>query len=198
MMKKLCVVLLISIFLGCDTQSPVQPEKQTETELFRHLSMVEVGLGFPGSKERLEKCKKVNDEPCIQVYDSFVKAKSELLKLPKDQSLNLVLNTMTSVCAEDVSVNSKQVCTGTLVGIYYFTEPRHDKQIQQFFAELPPEIKSTIFSRSVSMNASWLQNRTDTSNWISWIETVDLDKTLKTTFVERLKNRDRYPSTPML
>lgn len=177
--------------IGCDAQTNKIETTESNHDLFIQLAVVEAGLDFPGSVEKLETCRRVQDDPCLRSYESFSKAKAILLQKPQAEALKLTLKNLGEFCKQDPPTNFKNVCTGTLIALYFFTEDQEDKEIRLFLSQLPTEVRENVLEQSVSMNVSWLSSRTDNKAWRSWLGSENVDTMVITNAIRRLESSEQ-------
>lgn len=185
------IAIFITVLIACDSQSKNTETTEGSHDLFNQLAVVETGLDFPRSMDKLENCRRIQDDPCLRTYDSFSKARANLLRMHTNEALKLTLKHLGEFCIKEPPDHVKYICTGTLVALNYFTEDQEDKEIRQFLSQLPKGIQENVLAQSVAMTVSWLASRTDNKVWLFWFESENVDNMVKANATRRLNSSEQ-------
>jgi hypothetical protein len=187
-MNKYCwIVVLAVLILACTSSQIKDLTSENEYDLFQDLAIAETGLDFPPSQEHLERCRRINDIPCLNSFHSFKGGKTKLFQMPRDDALELTLKWLGHSCMVEPPEDFEYVCIGALTALYFFSEKTEDMKIRQFVSRLPQSTRDHLFHRSASIDLCWLENRSDEAVWRAWMESKLSDTTIKSHAVYRLQ-----------
>jgi hypothetical protein len=189
-------IIFVVLIIACSSLSNKALANESDFALFNQLALAETGLDFPHSKDRLETCRRVEDIPCLHSFRSFKEAKAKLLHMPRPDALELTLKWLSESCMVEPPADFEYVCIGTVLALSFFPDEAEDIRIRQFLSQLPQSTRENVFDRSVSLNVSWLENRSNDTAWRSWLESELLDTRIKSHAIRRLENPVRQ-SNPL-
>jgi len=163
--------------------------------IYRGLSKARSTLDYPKSKEHLDTCKKKNLQPCMELVNDVLKAKNELLKIPHDQALDDILNTIAAKCdAQQPYEIIRDVCGGAAAAFYYFNTDADDLKILSTIKDYPDDVIENVFDTI----HSWYFNRTSNDDWIDFITTSKIEFNKKVNLVSFFTGQQMEPSGLML
>lgn len=171
-MRNSYLFLIIPLFAlaSCDGLS----ESSQNKTMFSNLALTSLGLEYPTTTDRLERCKQSADKMCLKTYELAKTAKQRLFRKSPTHALNTSLNTIRTECAK-TDYNKDNVCYGAVTALYFFSTTDDDKQIMQFIANSSELVAKRIFE----MNVIWLKFRRDKQSWQDWVNKTNLPEKLK-------------------
>ncbi len=86
------------------------------------------------------------------------------------ENLQRLLNIIETNCAS-AGKQAKQLCSGSMVALYYFNGPAYDDVILNRFRQLPIDVQNNIFNQSFQ----WYQNRSNSRAWVDYLMQAPID-----------------------
>lgn len=167
----LFVVFLLSFF-SFFSKKNIKPVLQAS---FSKIYYAKYALDFPHTKNALKNCMKYHNKSCLEVYQFFKAGKNSILSLSDDGSLNVTLDIIEQACLPEAFLETRNVCYGGIMSLYFYNSPTQDKKILTRVREYPKAIKSIIFNNYFF----WFHNRPNHKDWVSFISTLDINWELK-------------------
>lgn len=181
----LLFVMLVNL-TGCQQSSNSQPAQPGDYEtIYRNLSLVHSALDFPGSTTAMRNCRQQQTGNCIRIVNNVTQARDQLLKLPHDEVLSNVLDTIASRCMTGQSFETlRDVCGGAVTALFFFNSEQDDEAILKTFRTLPDDVVKNVFSSL----RGWYYNRSNPDAWVTFIQSSRLDPDHKTNFTAYFKS----------
>ena len=149
--------------------SACQPDNLDDAYQRLHLS--KFALGFPSTKEELDRCVKNNDKQCLDLVAAARKGKETLLALAPDKALDRTLETIVATCPLPEQ-SRQEVCLGAVIALYFFSEPEQDLRIRQAL------LKADRLTLQRALNPSlfaWCNNRPEPDEWVEALKALPAD-----------------------
>jgi hypothetical protein len=173
--------VIASVFL---TSCNKTPSSHIE-EIFNGLRLVHYALEFPRSRESLDKCKKYNNERCLNNFEQAKLAMHQLLNAKHQEALMLTLDTVTEHCGMP-EIGIDNLCPGATTALAFFNSENDDKKLLSFLSESTDVALQNIFK----MNLEWLYVRKDKSIWSKWVNRSRLNDDTKQMLVNVLWSKN--------
>ncbi len=161
-------LIVISITVSILVIYNKKPLSDLPNSTLAKISLVYFTKDFPFNNSILESCRKNKDKACLSIYNSAVEGKKELLSLPHNKALDLLLDRINERCSrDDWDQDPTRGCDGGIASLYFFNTPEDDDKIRHFFLNQSNILQHRIFRFSLF---EWFYNRPDKSKWIQMIE----------------------------
>ncbi|WP_444995356.1 hypothetical protein [Aliikangiella sp. IMCC44359] len=157
----------------------------SDEEFLSAFFLVSNAKDFPNSAN-IEICSKKTDEACHKVLKQVERAKDELLKIPHEKALTLVLKQIHQYCKLEnpLSLENEAKCSGAFSAIYYFNTSKDEKKIANSLKQLNQETLIQLLRN----RRSWFFNRTEIPTWKEFAE-LKLSEPWKEIFLENLQKK---------
>jgi len=182
------ILLTVGFIPACDNS--VSKNSNLHYDLrshFESLYIAKHGKDYPYTNERLEKCRKINYQPCLKAYEVVNNARQKLASLPKDKALEETLNMLPEDCLSKDENISNFVCHGGIMSLFFYAAVEQDKIIFNAIKKYPVKVQEVIFNNEYA----WYSNRPDPSKWVQYISTLNMNwepETQKSFVIKLFKN----------
>ncbi len=167
------ILLLIILFLGVNSYSAEPVNDSLEQKLLKwvkNLYLGKHGFEYPYDQPALNRCMKDQYQPCLRIYSKVEKAKENILSIPGDTALPIILNLIKKSCSSEDEVQKNYVCHGSIMALYFYNGRNHDIKILSAIRNYNKATKNIIFNGDFS----WFYNRSNESDWVDYLESGDI------------------------
>ncbi len=171
--KIILPLLLIMLFFGVNSYSAESVNDSLEQKLLKsvkNLYLGKHGLEYPYDQPALNRCMKNQYQPCLRVYGKVEKAKENILSIPGDTALPVILSLIKKSCGSEDEVQANYVCHGSIMALYFYNGRNHDIKILSAIKSYNKATKNIIFNNDFS----WFYNRSNKSDWVDYLESEDI------------------------
>ncbi len=171
--KIILSLLLIMPFSGINGCSAEPAKNLLEEELLKSvkdLYLGKHGREYPYNQSALNRCLKDQYQPCLRVYNKVEKAKENILSIPGDTALPIILNLIQKSCISKDEVQANYVCHGSIMALYFYNDRSYDMKILSAIKGYNKATKNIIFNNDFS----WFHNRSVKNDWVNYLESEDI------------------------
>ena len=166
-------MLLVILFSGTNSysaESATDLLKKKLSKSVKNLYLGKHGLEYPYDQSALDRCSKDQYQPCLRVYDKVKKAKENILSIPGNAALPIILKLIQESCNSEDEIQANYVCHGSIMALYFYNDKNHDTKILSAIKGYNKTTKNIIFNNDFS----WFHNRTNESEWANYLISEDI------------------------
>ncbi|MCF6337772.1 MAG: hypothetical protein L3J84_07435 [Gammaproteobacteria bacterium] len=179
-------LLLVVLFSGINSYSAEPAKNLLEKKLLKSVKSLYLGKHgreYPYDQSALNRCLKDQYQPCLRVYNKVKKARENILSIPDDIALPIILNLIKKSCNSEDEIQENYVCHGSIMALYFYNDSNHDIKIFSAIKGYNKAIKNIIFNNDFS----WLHNRANKNDWVNYLESEDISWDYKNSKKEVIK-----------
>jgi hypothetical protein len=154
----------------------IDSKEQTNLKLilqssFEDIYLAKYGLEYPSTEERLNRCIKQNDKPCLNIYKRFEKGKKTITSLPASSTLDTTLDIIETACLSKDENIANSVCYGGIMSLYFYSSLEQDAKILTRVKKYPKKVRNLMFNNDFF----WYYNRPDSDRWVTYLSKADIE-----------------------